>query len=759
MARHGLPRPGCLLAAALLLVSLLQFQWLDFTAWRSAERSSSSSRLVGWRWQPSVRGQLPAMRLGPGGGSDPVNNVSPEMAAAGRKYAQKYEDIMLAGQKVWQEMLKKDEVPKKIYFIGTNGNTGEMVAEALMDSLAYVPAPDGTLFLRRKPGVDYPKLKYYLLNGDKELAARAPKSPVDLYMEDEKKYRELETEVLKEFQNLETEGQPAGIIVGESAVSIPENVEILKTGLVIWLDVAAEFSWSKTQMRAKAGGGLFIPYEIIRPPVWCIANGWDGDIDDGEAKAEYMDMVEKYNEMYEEVADLRLRAAAAEAVSESRRGLVWAAIPPGTRASWGVVRRLLFSASSGLVLKVENEVAIEDLGPLLGLHAVGASPRQTAAFKAADTSGVVEELVLLFEEVPLVRGRAEGLLDVDVVALAPFLTANTSDAAQVAFYEEVQDRGDQGIPEDNAASKYSLSMRCKHYVLAAVRALSSFSFCHAIPLLALAHCTQPQKRRPTVEAGTRVGKAGCFDGPTVGVSSSGAASSGPAVDVAPPGAALSDGSAGGAASSVASGIRARFAAAFGFDAPAVHVVSGAPSGFNAPAVDVHAGEPLATRAEAGRMELREPMSALMSAADARSSAEPRRQDDRRWSGDIAKFLRKSVGWLHHSQCEPVNDTPGIVENQYWGAERLAKAMAELYGINTEGASVEEEVLERDLEKFLESARLSKYMQAALDWCDEQGAASIEDIVENTDDFAEALSLKPLEKKRLAKAAESVAAVA
>ncbi|CAE7744905.1 unnamed protein product [Symbiodinium necroappetens] len=38
-------------------------------------------------------------------------------------------------------------------------------------------------------------------------------------------------------------------------------------------------------------------------------------------------------------------------------------------------------------------------------------------------------------------------------------------------------------------------------------------------------------------------------------------------------------------------------------------------------------------------------------------------------------------------------------------------MAELYGINTEGASVEEEVLERDLEKFLESARLSKYMQA------------------------------------------------
>ncbi|CAE7338349.1 Hip14 [Symbiodinium pilosum] len=303
-------------------------------------------------WLP-VRAQLPAMRLGPGGGSDPVNNVSPEMAAAGRKYAQKYEDIMLAGRQVWQEMLKRDEVPKKIYFIGTNGNTG--MSQLRMGLCSFVES----------------------------------------------------------LELSETDGLPAGMIVGESAVSIPENVEILKTGLVIWLDVSAEFSWSKTQMRAKAGGGLFIPYEIIRPPVWCIANGWDGDIDDGEAKAEYTAMVEKYAEKYEEIADLRLRA----------------------------------------------------------------------------------------------------------------------------------------------------------------------------------------------------------------------------------------------------------------------------------------------------------------------------------------------------------DTPGIVENQYWGAQRLAKAMAEFYGIDTEGASVEEEVLERDLEKFLESARLSKYMQAALDWCDEQGAASIEDIVENTDDFAEALSLKPLERKRLLKAAESVLSLA
>lgn len=104
---------------------------------------------------------------------------------------------------------------------------------------------------------------------------------------------------MKEFQELETNGIPAGIVVGESAVDVPENLEIMKTGLVVWIDVAPEFSWSKTQMRPKPGGGLFIPFERVRPPVWCIANGWDGDIDDGEAKADYIEMVTQYGEKYE----------------------------------------------------------------------------------------------------------------------------------------------------------------------------------------------------------------------------------------------------------------------------------------------------------------------------------------------------------------------------------------------------------------------------------------------------------------------------
>ena len=393
------------------------------------------------------------MRLGPSGGSDPVNNISPELAEAGRKMAERYEAIMLGGSGLWAEMLKKEEIPKKVYFIGTNGNSGRLIADALMESLAYIPAPDGTPYLRRKPGFEYPRIQYYLTDADTQLSEKAPISPVDLFMEDEKAYRALETSILKEFQELETNGKPAAMVVGESALENPENVEIVKTGLVIWSDVNAELSWTKTQQRRRPGGGLYVPFERIRPPVWCIANGWDGDIDDFEAKAEYIDTVTWFCER-----------------------LVIFDFWPSLRAFWGLY--FFISIFSRRVLEGKSKVK-----------------------KFADK----------YEEVADIRLRA--------------------------------------------------------------------------------------------------------------------------------------------------------------------------------------------------------------------------------------------------------DVPGIQDNQYWGAETLVKAISEFYGLNADGASIEEEMLETDLEKFLEGARLSKYLQAALDWCDEQGAAAIEDVAENADDFADALGLKPLERKRLAKAAEAVKALA
>merc|ERR1719189_976939 len=94
---------------------------------------------------------------------------------------------------------------------------------------------------------------------DKKLAERAPISPINLYMDDEKKYRDIEHEVLKEFSELEYDGYPMGCLVGESALDRQDNIDIIKDGLVIWLDVDPEYSWSKTQYVEPQGSGLYIP--------------------------------------------------------------------------------------------------------------------------------------------------------------------------------------------------------------------------------------------------------------------------------------------------------------------------------------------------------------------------------------------------------------------------------------------------------------------------------------------------------------------
>jgi len=102
------------------------------------------------------------------------------------------------------------------------------------------------------------------------------------------------------------------------------------------------------------------------------------------------------------------------------------------------------------------------------------------------------------------------------------------------------------------------------------------------------------------------------------------------------------------------------------------------------------------------------------------------------------------------------DIPGISENSYWAAERIIRLLNQHLDISTDEVSVEEEVLEKDLAKFLEGARLSKYVKPALKWCEEQGAATIEEVVDNVPEMSEALKLKPLERKRLEKAAAAVA---
>lgn len=308
-------------------------------------------RLAGSREASKERGPKP-LRNGPG--SDPVNNVSPEMAAAGKKYAERYEEVFMAGYKLWNAIKKeaaaKGELPKKLYFIGTNGNNGDFLAEAVLDSLAYIPAPDGTPYLNRKPGVEYPPMMYYQSASDQKVAEKTKITATDLFMEDEKRYRELEMEVLKEYDALESQAEdgtiyPSGIVVGDSAVVTPENIEIMKKGLVIWIDVGAEYSWAKTQYRPRQAGGLYsAPSDQQRPPVWAVANGWDGDVDDAEAKMEYIDIVRDFQKTYESIADVRVRADV-----------------PGIEenAVWGA-GRIVKALSEHLGLNTEDEASVED---------------------------------------------------------------------------------------------------------------------------------------------------------------------------------------------------------------------------------------------------------------------------------------------------------------------------------------------------------------------------------------------------------------
>lgn len=59
-----------------------------------------------------------------------------------------------------------------------------------------------------------------------------------------------------------------------------------------------------------------------------------------------------------------------------------------------------------------------------------------------------------------------------------------------------------------------------------------------------------------------------------------------------------------------------------------------------------------------------------------------------------------------------------------------------------------------LEGWLASLSLQKYVHAAVLWCHEQGASSLQEVFEHWTDFAEALSLKPLEKDRVSKSVQA-----
>eukprot|EP00928_Gymnodinium_smaydae_P010780 TRINITY_DN14062_c0_g2_i1.p1 TRINITY_DN14062_c0_g2~~TRINITY_DN14062_c0_g2_i1.p1 ORF type:complete len:890 (-),score=172.68 TRINITY_DN14062_c0_g2_i1:114-2783(-) len=65
-----------------------------------------------------------------------------------------------------------------------------------------------------------------------------------------------------------------------------------------------------------------------------------------------------------------------------------------------------------------------------------------------------------------------------------------------------------------------------------------------------------------------------------------------------------------------------------------------------------------------------------------------------------------------------------------------------------------EISEDDVAAFLQGASLLKHLAPAMSWCTEMGAVSVDEILENWEDFADDLKLKPLERKRLEKAVQA-----
>merc|ERR1719333_1112624 len=117
-----------------------------------------------------------------------------------------------------------------------------------------------------------------------------------------------------------------------------------------------------------------------------------------------------------------------------------------------------------------------------------------------------------------------------------------------------------------------------------------------------------------------------------------------------------------------------------------------------------------------------------------------------WEFDIddpegKEAYTKIVGELNEeykkvADVELQTDQLGNTGNPYWSIGKLVTRIADHLGINlqTKGTEQEELTIKEELTKFLEGARLGKYLEKGLEWCEEMGAASIEDVLENPEDF-------------------------
>jgi len=286
----------------------------------SRPRSSSAGKFASRHSGGSRHGGLTCMRVGlPPLGQDAASTLDEGIERKGRDYGRRIEDLLMAGRDLYAKMKEMDDPPKRVYLIGPNGNKGLDIGVCLGEALGYRPHPDGRWFVNRKQGdPKNPKIRFWFSHMDKLVAEKARVSPVDLWMEDPQEFFEVEDEVMKDFAQLDDIGEPMLCKVGEGAPAREANQKILKDGIVVWLDCEPELAWYTTQFVPSTGLAVRQPSQYTeRPPVWALAQGWDGDPEDAEAKMEFINVLEERREAYDKVADVRIRVDAGDVAKNS----------------------------------------------------------------------------------------------------------------------------------------------------------------------------------------------------------------------------------------------------------------------------------------------------------------------------------------------------------------------------------------------------------------------------------------------------------
>eukprot|EP00434_Breviolum_minutum_P035510 symbB.v1.2.031436.t1/scaffold3647.1/size52730/2 len=130
----------------------------------------------------------------------------------------------------------------------------------------------------------------------------------------------------------------------------------------------------------------------------------------------------------------------------------------------------------------------------------------------------------------------------------------------------------------------------------------------------------------------------------------------------------------------------------------------------------------------------------------------------------SKGEEKLPEWDEWQATEP-DDLPQwtapevVPELPAWGDEEPESSVTATNAAEMTGGRVSSEIPEDEdcpvegLQEWLQSISLHHYGVQAAEWCVEMGAVSIEEIRESWEDFAQDLALKPLEKKRLQKACQ------